>query len=726
MQWRRNTDGSVSIYFMIVLSALVLFGSVFVDFARIHTAELRHQAAVQAAARSLHSSYIPELQAYGLYGLNAAAASPIYKEVLLRNLASPGVTTDNGSWIELQLDVESIHMAFDSNLAEHETFKKQVLEEMKYRAPIEYMFGIYDKLRETPALDYVQQASTLSKRLKKLEDLVQKRERSLDSAWSQMTSLVGPTGFVQTAHEGNRSSLAYIEELAQQLKSHTVDSLEESRRGLEAEIEQLLRSLTQISAEIARLSGSEEGEDHSSRLEELRDSQAHLENQLASKRSSLDSVKALLQTAFRFAEEIGKHKVSIELQNAELQRRMERIQRQLNEARDWNEQLKAEVSGLDEEFHESVPILDPAYFDQLTTGIGAIVSIHHGYVRQFDALKLLSGEDFSTQYENLIRMNGAIAAEAARFYSEQEPKERLRQEQRKAAEQQQEAEKGRAQGILDQVAGALTSCSPGSEMNYVRLSELEQQYHSVNTQTKAAESNEPFELPDDPEKAGSRSMSFVERIQGALLSVRDSAYLNEYALTKFNYRTIPEQSYEFSKPLSHPLARQEAEYILYGFSSCYLNQIAAYGEMFMIRLSIRTMEALLQPNKSILSIASPWLVYLWALAEGAIKAYQDMEKLVAGEEVELSARLPKKIALNYKDYLRLFMLVHGNEARMMSRMQALVQLNTGVDLAKTFNSASIRSESRLKLWFLPEAVQVLGRTVEKGSVRIDAETFIAY
>src|SRR5690606_37155435 len=132
----------------------------------------------------------------------------------------------------------------------------------------------------------------------------------------------------------------------------------------------------------------------------------------------------------------------------------------------------------------------------------------------------------------------------------------------------------------------------------------------------------------------------IDQLNGVLLSVRDKAYANEFALTKFNNRIAEPANVELSEPELHPLAGQEAEYILYGMGSCVLNQGAAFSEMLLLRISIRTTEALLEPDRAIVAAASPWLVFLWALAEGAVEAVEDMKRLVAGSEVELSSRLP--------------------------------------------------------------------------------------
>lgn len=104
----------------------------------------------------------------------------------------------------------------------------------------------------------------------------------------------------------------------------------------------------------------------------------------------------------------------------------------------------------------------------------------------------------------------------------------------------------------------------------------------------------------------------LETFNNAAEVMRNELYVNEYALTTFNYRTIaldkdqtgnPKASNERSDPRTHVLANQEVEYLLYGFSSCPANISSAYAEMFSLRLAIRTLEALLDPKKNCLILA---------------------------------------------------------------------------------------------------------------------------
>ncbi|MNH14181.1 hypothetical protein D3C79_737690 [compost metagenome] len=146
---------------------------------------------------------------------------------------------------------------------------------------------------------------------------------------------------------------------------------------------------------------------------------------------------------------------------------------------------------------------------------------------------------------------------------------------------------------------------------------------------------------------------------------------------------------------------QELEYILYGFHNPAGNVAAAYGEIFALRLAIRTMEGFIESAR----LSNPLAILAAALLYGVEHAVQDMLLLCKTGEVPLSKYLPAK--LNYRDYLRLFMLLHGTGNAQLSRMLALIRLNTGINPAERFTYASAEIRMGLRLWFLPGVVKLL-------------------
>ncbi|MNI37287.1 hypothetical protein D3C73_913730 [compost metagenome] len=246
---------------------------------------------------------------------------------------------------------------------------------------------------------------------------------------------------------------------------------------------------------------------------------------------------------------------------------------------------------------------------------------------------------------------------------------------------------------------------------------LYQKYMEINgTQVAGVGSGTAFEL-EKPDQVSMNAMNMLEAFTQVVEGVRDEVFINEFALMKFNYRTLGiekdaagqlKKNHELINPSQNKLAGQEVEYLLYGFSSCKANLTSAYGEMFAFRMAIRTIEAWMDPKKGLLNVGSPLLVLLTAAAEGAAKAFLDMNQLVTGNAVELSAKLaPQTITLTYKDYLRLFLLIHSSDRKLMARMQALIELNTGKDLRQATTYLQGHSTSSVRLWFIPGMIKAM-------------------
>lgn len=183
-------------------------------------------------------------------------------------------------------------------------------------------------------------------------------------------------------------------------------------------------------------------------------------------------------------------------------------------------------------------------------------------------------------------------------------------------------------------------------------------------------------------------------------NIRDETYVNEYAMYYFNHRTSSLQTNvsPLQDQLSeHALQNQEVEYILYGLSSCKANRMAAYAEIYMLRFAIHMLESLTDARKA--AVGSPLLIVLIAAAEGGIKAYHDMERIMSGEEVPVFAKWGA-VTMNYADYLRMFLTVHSLEDKKLSRIQALIQLNIKIDLKQRPAYIELKSMMTMKLWFI--------------------------
>ncbi|WP_339279715.1 hypothetical protein NYE40_07550 [Paenibacillus sp. FSL W8-1187] len=151
------------------------------------------------------------------------------------------------------------------------------------------------------------------------------------------------------------------------------------------------------------------------------------------------------------------------------------------------------------------------------------------------------------------------------------------------------------------------------------------------------------------------------------------------------------------------LDHQELEYILYGFANPAANLGAAYGELFALRLAIRTMEGLIASRAA----GHPLLVLAMAGVYGLQHALGDLRELGATGEAELSKYAP--VRLGYLDYLRLFMLTHGTGDKPLSRMAAVIEHRTGARLERVPTGMSVALTGSIPLWFLPGLVRLAGR-----------------
>ncbi|MGO4375406.1 acyl-CoA cholesterol acyltransferase, partial [Paenibacillus sp. MCAF20] len=199
-------------------------------------------------------------------------------------------------------------------------------------------------------------------------------------------------------------------------------------------------------------------------------------------------------------------------------------------------------------------------------------------------------------------------------------------------------------------------------------------------------------------------------MSGMLERSRDTIYYGEYIVDRYtvfapqNLRAmlLNGDTAELSQAIS--FHNQEAEYVIYGFHNPIGNLAAAYGELFAVRMAIRTMEGLIQSR----SLGHPLLILSAALIYGLEKTIEDMIAFTERGSAPLSKYV--KTEVSYMDYLRLFMLVHSSDqAGMLSRMIAVIEQNTGTVLSASPSAVTGEAKLSMKLWFLPGAMHMVGK-----------------
>lgn len=736
----RSERGTVSVYLILIIVPIFLFQAVLIDFARIKLAEKETESAVKAAAQSVMSAYDTELQAMGLYGLGISQdeSEALFRKVFASNLSSQ-VSPGAFHYVDTRPVANGMRVTPVYTLASHTIFERQVLEDMKIKAPIEYTLEITDKFRKSGTKAPFQLGSQFSKEAAELEKLIDQRESALDEAWQSSEELIEE---ISKYHAYYQKRITELDELAAQIGIHTADEVRSKIVEVKNQLKSIQDSIRELDMSIAAL--SQAGPVAVAGIQSLAASKQILGSQAQVFAQKLNDLEALLQLIIKYAALLAATKLEVPANGREIQLLQQTIEPALRLAKQRNDEIRTKLKGIAQssgsgtqggtsgayEVFQHVSVMGDDYFYRYQTAIASISALFTAFQEVVDSVYLYTSDN--TIRANLA--NNAYFSESSEFNKQQSVLEKTRMDKNEATATNKRQQKNKIQAILDQAKQSIGSCSlPNTQSTdtelYKRLQGdaeqaagdkgLYQKYREANAQDTMVGSEIAYDL-EKPEPVSLKAMGMLEAFNNAAESMRNELYVNEFALTKFNYRTYglekdpagqPKLSNELVNPGSHKLANQEVEYLLYGFSSCVANISSAYAEMFAFRMAIRTVEALLDPKKELLGIGSPLLVLLAAAAEGALEAFQDMNKLTKGEAVELSAKITTSaLSLTYKDYLRIFLLLHSNNTKLMARMQALIELDTGKDLVQETTYIQGNGASEVRLWFIPQIMKLLDGT----------------
>ncbi|WP_261300959.1 hypothetical protein [Paenibacillus andongensis] len=758
----RSEKGAVSVYLILIIVPIFLFQAVLIDFARIKLAEKETESAVKAATRSVMSAYDTELQAMGLYGLGIPQdeTEALFRKVFASNLSGQ-VSAGAFHYVDTRPVENGMRVTPVYTLASHAIFERQVLEDMKIKAPIEYTLEITDKFRKSGTKAPFHFGSQFSKEAAEIEKLMDQRESALDEAWQSSEELVGK---ISKYHAYYEKRIAELDELAAQIGIHTADEVRSEIVNVKEQLRSIQDSIRDLDISIAAL--SQAGPGAVSGIQALAASKQILSSQAQVFAQKLNELEALLQLIIKYAALLAATKLEVPANGREIQRLQQTIEPALRLAKQRNDEIRTKLNGITQssgsgtpggpsnvyEVFQNVPVLGDEYFYRYQTAIASITALFTAFEEVINTVFLYTSDN--TSRANLA--NSAYFSESNEFHRKQSVLEKTRMDKNEATAANKRQQKNKIQAILDQAKQSIGSCSlPNNQSTdtelYNRLQGearqaagekgLYQKYREANAQDTMVGSEIAYDL-EKPEPVSLNAMGMLEAFNNAAESMRNELYVNEFALTKFSYRTYglekdpagqPKLSNELVDPGKHKLANQEVEYLLYGFSSCMANISSAYAEMFAFRMAIRTVEALLDPKKELLGIGSPLLVFLAAAAEGALEAFQDMNKLTKGEAVELSAKITTSVlSLTYKDYLRIFLLLHNNNTKLMARMQALIELETGKDLVQETTYIQGNGSSEVRLWFIPQIMKLLDGTgllgckVQGNQCRFSSTSAVAY
>ena len=149
MDFLRSAKGGITVFQCIVFTALFFLSGVLVDVSRIMVAERKVQSALNSSVRSTLAKYDEGLIGdYGLFGVDTASDENKIQEDFLKYLElNLKERTNNFKFIDYEIETMDHQSGIEgfNSLLDEKCFKNQIMEYMKYKAPISITQGVVQK-----------------------------------------------------------------------------------------------------------------------------------------------------------------------------------------------------------------------------------------------------------------------------------------------------------------------------------------------------------------------------------------------------------------------------------------------------------------------------------------------------------------------------------------------------------------------------------------------------
>ncbi|WP_172197694.1 DUF5702 domain-containing protein [Saccharibacillus qingshengii] len=741
--WKKE-HGSITIFLSLILAVTLAFVAIFIDYSRMSALKAKSERLLHAATRSVLSAYVPELQrSYGLFAYGDSDPSLIFSGVLERSLAYKA-REEVLPILDAKLLSSSVELSRE--LGNYEIFKNQINEEMKYKAPVNFAIEVVGRFK--PMSQTMKEASGTVEILEKLQKLYDKREAELDS-------------MLKLQKEAGKRTDGLTEQIGTNGANDIADASlggVSSAADMAAQYNDYQTQKQRVSSESAPPEKDGKGEPNPGFLEWLQ-----LLARISAYESGSAHVTGRMQRTVTSAfppheqdlKQAREHLLKAQAINTEMEAVIASIGTRGADG-SYDTVTRSDIPGAEggptgdmasiREKMKELP-LKPEFFSGMEQ---RIVGQEQGFTAMqsdVNTLQQTLGRAFGDAGMNgytLKRMVVSAGKTASEYNSryggggsvireieEEFKKHRADDELRKQEEQ-------KANNKLKEVGEILKFLSE-TKGHHEDFQELEKYYaENVSLNKGISAANEAAKWEEDAASAGKEAMEDMDGFFGGIAGVLDASgdrlLQNEYAsdhFSNFNYAKVQ----ELAKP-GTPLdgsatadlvsvENQELEYILYGFGNPGGNIAAAYGEIFAMRMSIRTMEALTDPT--ILAFGNPLVILAKALVQGITQAILDMTMLAQQGYVELSKTL--KIRLTYKDHLRLFLFAHPGNDNRLSRMLAVIRFDTGVNPDDHYTYLSGDAAISMPVWFLPGVMETLGvgeGTASRSEYTIDLQADYSY
>lgn len=703
----RSERGAVTVFLILIFAIVFAFVSVFIDYSRMSALQAQSEQITHAAVRSVLSAYEPELlEQYGLFAYGGTDENYIMSKVLQDqfNLLD---RSDDLSIMKAKLDSSSVIL--DRPLGMYPVFSQQIREQMKYKAPINFTIEVVNKFK--PMSMVMKEASNTVDLLGKLQKLYDERENKLDqlldnqrkssSYIRDLYPWILSRGASSLPDQMLGGMLSSAGDAAAQFNDYKIKQEEDSQRlpkerMYDTELSIYRNGVTEVFKHISR------GQMDADRQTNLLLSEA---KELAEQARQInDQMKQVIKESESRSTNEGYNNVGSNTSgNASVSEEIKRIRDQSHKLLLPENLLKQIETNIDDQQKS---------FGQFNGTINHLLSREgtlqssSGDSADIKNAVLSAGHEGEVYLRKFVDTGGILDQEEKQLQAY-----RSYDAARKKAESESKSKLEEAGKILKQLTG-LKDKMNAKQQEFDTLEGYFKGNLQINARSAAGQEG-GRKSDSNPYASGKQSMDNMDSLYGSMSSllsgITDNCLQTEYAADYFEHFDVT-QLKDAVKGVSGGLDKlgdqlgpehQEMEYILYGFHNPGGNIAAAYSEIFAARLAVRTMEGFIKNSSS----GNPLLILALALLYGIEHAVLDMITLCEKGSIPLSEYF--KVELSYRDYLRIFMMLHGQSDERLSRMLALIRLKTGInpDERKTYISSEVTIA--MPLWFLPGVVRAL-------------------
>lgn len=189
-----NLKGSISIFVAIIAMSLIFFTGTIIDIVRITVAQNKVDSAFSTSCRSIMADYDKNLIGeFGVFAVDTHSNSQLLKDELFYYLDKNLTQSNEGfRFLEYFIDKEMIQIQGVGSLLNEDILKAQVLEYMKYKAPILMTENIVNKLNVSKLnkkIEFAESATTVRNNAEKIRKQITKLNNKLNNVIVNITNM---------------------------------------------------------------------------------------------------------------------------------------------------------------------------------------------------------------------------------------------------------------------------------------------------------------------------------------------------------------------------------------------------------------------------------------------------------------------------------------------------------------------------------------------------------